>query len=290
MTATVTIGVPVFDGARHLDRALRALRAQTFADVEILVVDNASTDATNDIARAHANEDPRVVVHRNPATIPVMRNFGRALDLASGRYFMWAAADDEWAPGFLAALVAELEADPGAAVAMSGIDHRMDDEPETYEPIRFTGPLDPSRRSHLAVALGQASGSVSYFQYIYGLYRTDFLRRAFPRFPIVVGSDGLFTIQVALGTRFRYVDEVLTTRGQSSRSWVEKYPDDELAPRMQHPARELITVAVAVPYLLRSAVIPLRRKLAAVPVVLAVLALRHGRLALGTFLARFRRA
>jgi glycosyltransferase involved in cell wall biosynthesis len=62
----VTVGLPVYNGAESLDRALGSLCAQTFADLSILVSDNASTDETPRIIASWAERDVRVRVHRQP--------------------------------------------------------------------------------------------------------------------------------------------------------------------------------------------------------------------------------
>jgi len=56
----VSVIVPAFNAANFLGDALSSLRAQTVADIEIIVVDDGSTDGTSAIARSHAAEDARV--------------------------------------------------------------------------------------------------------------------------------------------------------------------------------------------------------------------------------------
>ena len=58
----VTIGMPVYNGARHLARALDSLLAQTFTDFELVIADNASTDRTGDICKDYAARDARIRV------------------------------------------------------------------------------------------------------------------------------------------------------------------------------------------------------------------------------------
>lgn len=54
------MGLPVYNGERFLARAIDTLLAQTYRDFELLIVDNASTDGTEEICRAYADRDPRV--------------------------------------------------------------------------------------------------------------------------------------------------------------------------------------------------------------------------------------
>ena len=56
----VRIGLPVYNGENYLGQAIESLRSQTFGDFELIISDNASIDATDDIARAAASEDRRI--------------------------------------------------------------------------------------------------------------------------------------------------------------------------------------------------------------------------------------
>jgi glycosyltransferase involved in cell wall biosynthesis len=59
VTPQLSVGVPVFNGERYLAEALTALRDQDLPDIEVIVSDNASTDATPDIVRSFVDDDPR---------------------------------------------------------------------------------------------------------------------------------------------------------------------------------------------------------------------------------------
>src|SRR4051794_25259685 len=114
----VSIGLPVYNGEAFLAEAVESLLAQTFTDFEILLVDNASTDRTQEICRAFAARDPRVKYHRNETNIGGGPNWNRAYDLtpSDSTYFKWAAHDDRHAPDFLARCVEALDRDPGLAL------------------------------------------------------------------------------------------------------------------------------------------------------------------------------
>ena len=90
----VSIGIPVFNGERFINQALDALRAQTYDNLELVISDNASTDSTGEICREYASKDRRIKYFRNPVNVGLYENFRRVVTLATGEYFMWAAADD----------------------------------------------------------------------------------------------------------------------------------------------------------------------------------------------------
>ncbi|MDA1264787.1 MAG: glycosyltransferase family A protein [Planctomycetota bacterium] len=101
----VTVGLPVFNGERYLRGALEANLAQTFEDFELLVCDNASTDATSEILREFAARDPRVRVHRHDENLGAAGNYNSAVALARGTYFRWTPHDDLVAPTHLERLM-----------------------------------------------------------------------------------------------------------------------------------------------------------------------------------------
>lgn len=61
--ARVSIGLPVFNGERYIEAAIRSILAQTNLDFELLISDNASVDRTEEISRGYAATDSRVRYH-----------------------------------------------------------------------------------------------------------------------------------------------------------------------------------------------------------------------------------
>ena len=113
----VSIGLPVFNGARFLAEALSALLDQTFADFELIISDNGSTDETEKICQAYVERDPRVSYHRSPRNRGISWNYRRVFELSSGTYFKWATYDDVCAPEFIARCVHILDRDPRVVLA-----------------------------------------------------------------------------------------------------------------------------------------------------------------------------
>src|SRR5213076_1335599 len=71
---TVSIGLPVFNGEKYLDEALRSILAQSFRDFELIICDNASTDQTRAICEGYAAIDPRIRYYRSENHIGGGRN------------------------------------------------------------------------------------------------------------------------------------------------------------------------------------------------------------------------
>jgi glycosyltransferase involved in cell wall biosynthesis len=110
----LTIGIPSYQSAAFIGEAISSALSQDFADLEVLVVDDASTDGTLDVVAGF--DDPRLRVLRNEHNIGPGRNWNRVLEEARGRYVKIMGGDDVLLPGSLAAQVAVMEADPGVVL------------------------------------------------------------------------------------------------------------------------------------------------------------------------------
>jgi glycosyltransferase involved in cell wall biosynthesis len=94
MGRRVSVCVPIFNGASHLQECLQSVAAQTFRDIEILVVDDASTDDSLEIARVFAQADDRVRVEVNVTNRGLVGNWNRCLELARGTWIKFVFQDD----------------------------------------------------------------------------------------------------------------------------------------------------------------------------------------------------
>lgn len=254
----VSIGLPVFNGEKYLARALQSLLAQDWPATEIIVSDNASTDGSLAIAEAFAARDSRVRLLRSSTNAGFEANFARVLDAATGSFFMWAACDDWWSPRFVSAMAAALEAAPSAAVAMSAVE-RVDETGLVVDVVRFRGRDDPSRMTAWQLAMRLAGGR-PYHLFVYGLYRTSFIRRAFTGFAPVVAADRLLVCRVAMAGRFVYVDEVLHRRLIRAASLRERYPDEQVGRAWRRASARWRLALAAGPYLWSSPVMPASRR------------------------------
>lgn len=111
-TPILSVGMPVYNGAKWIEDAIESILEQSFGDFELIIADNASTDDTERICRSFAGRDARVRYHRNSSNIGIYRNFDLVFELASGKYFKWAACSDFCLEGFFEKCVAVLDARP----------------------------------------------------------------------------------------------------------------------------------------------------------------------------------
>lgn len=108
MSPMVSLLVPVFNRADLLAPCLDSALAQTMADLEVVVVDGASTDGTWDVCQRYAAADPRVRAFRDAVNTGPVRGWWRCIEEARGTYatFLW--SDDVLQPTFLACTVPAL--------------------------------------------------------------------------------------------------------------------------------------------------------------------------------------
>jgi len=193
-TPLVTVGMPLYNADFHLREALDSILAQDYANFELVISDNASSDATGSICQAYAARDERVTYHRSERNLGAVWNFNRVFELARGEYFMWAAHDDLRAPQYLSSCVAAMEAHPEAVLCCTEIGF-IDEDCKPVEPwtdlngIRPVGETIRARVSAIARA--------RYWWDYYGLIRARVLaqtRRAQP----VWGFDVVVLMELCL--------------------------------------------------------------------------------------------
>jgi glycosyltransferase involved in cell wall biosynthesis len=115
--------VPLYNSERFLAQALDSALAQTFKDLEVIVVDDGSTDGGPALADRYAERHPGVVrvIHQANQGLCNARN--AALAVARGEYLALLDADDVWLPHHLADCIAEFERHPDVALVHADIDH-----------------------------------------------------------------------------------------------------------------------------------------------------------------------
>jgi glycosyltransferase involved in cell wall biosynthesis len=200
----VSVGLPVYNGEAHLAKALDAVAAQDLENFEVIVCDNASTDATGEIARAYAARDGRVRYHRNQRNLGLAGNFNKAFQLSTGRYFKWWAHDDWHPPELLRRTTEVLEANPSAVLCATGV-AIMDDDGEVFEEWRpevdLLTPPAHVRFHRLIWTLGETHP-------LFSVMRADALART-PQYRPFVGGDRVLLAQLILMGGFEGLPDLM---------------------------------------------------------------------------------
>jgi glycosyltransferase involved in cell wall biosynthesis len=197
----VTIGMPVYNGARYLEEAVASLQEQTEGDFILHISDNCSTDETPEICARLANEDPRIRYAKQEVNIGVVRNFESVRRAARSPFFMWAACDDLWDPDFIEESLRLLDRAPSAIGCAVGT--RIIDASGTH--VKTI--LPPDLAATRPVARARAVRQQGHYA-IYGLFRRHLLsmNRGVPE---VVGGDQAFVFGLALRAPFATTQRVL---------------------------------------------------------------------------------
>ena len=227
-TPRVVLGMTLYNNARHLPHALESLLAQTHGDFALLLLDDASNDETEQVARRYVERDARVAYLRHDTRQAMIATWREVAETAARRwpsaeYFGWVSDHDWWHPRWLERLIAELDADPDAVLAYpvtrrvsGGGAEIVKPGPRLFDTVTCAGVR--ARWRHLCRHLVGAGDMV------YGLIRIDALQRA-GVFRPVLRPDRLLIAELTLHGRIRQVPEVLWFRRESGRASVDKQTD-----------------------------------------------------------------
>lgn len=234
----VVIGMPVWNGERFLPEAIESILAQTYGDLELLISDNASTDATAEICCAYAKRDERISYIRQEKNIGAAPNHNEVFRRSSSQYFKWACHDDVLAPEFIHECVRVLDADEdvvvccpatvlinedGSPLRYSPLDKGMVDSYGTVWRVEKNMPLtsaDPADRFAAVLC------NMDWCFEIYGLIRRSALERT-SRMPSYYGGDKVVLADLSLIGRYHLLETPLFYRrchpNQSSSPQTTRY-------------------------------------------------------------------
>ncbi len=203
-TPRLSIALPVYNGERYLAATIEGLLAQSYTDFELILADNASTDATESICRAFAARDRRVRYDRAERNLGAAWNFNRSFDMARGEYFKWAAHDDLHHPLFLQRCIEVLDARPEVVLCFTRTEF-IDGEGRHLREYPFPVDVNNASRRQLFTVYATA-GHIMHE--IFGVIR----RQALVGSPLIgsyVGSDVVLVGMLSLKGRFHQVQELL---------------------------------------------------------------------------------
>ena len=278
MNPKLTIGLPVYNGERHLREAIDSILGQSFGDFRVIVADNASTDETAGIVRGYAAQDSRVLYHRNETNIGLAANFNLVFRMSDTPYFRWATSDDVTLPDFLRRCIECLDRERDVVLAYTKTRFIDDDGSalDRRDPGLDLPSDDPAERLRQILEAG------SWVNAVLGVIRSDALAKTGLMPSYSSGDFGLLG-ELCLFGKFREIPECLFLRRLHARSssqhvkeigWMELYWKGRAGPftpplwnRCRH---HLKTIA-------RSA-LPLRTKLSLAGHLLRTMSWRRDRL------------
>jgi len=264
----VSIGLPIYNGANRVTRALGTLLAQTYKNFELIISDNASTDDTESVCRSYAAKDVRIKYIRQKENLGHIGNLYFLLKEAKGEYFMWVADDDWWNEKYIEKLVDALDKNPDYGVAQSSFDRILTDG-SFYERVLFVGDNNITGQGYYEVLKKFLIVGFGMNHYIYGIFRRGLLAK-FVEKPLweCLSWERVFMSEVALSTNFYSVEEVLrysgVRRNKKARPKISyhslRYSGDKKRPIFFMPYAFTRMLWNSFKRCVASRVVPLRRK------------------------------
>lgn len=281
----VSIALPVRDGADTLAPVVESVLAQSHADLELVISDNASTDGTEEICRHFARLDERVVYRRHPVDVGLLDNFRSAAQVARGRYLRWIGDDDTLGPDYAAQVLRAFAEDGRRVLVTTQIGYvgadGIETPPAEYDATRLSSGDPVERLAELLLLL------TSGFELLDPLYGT--MRRELALLPrhIMLREDEVFAARLALAGPWGHVPARLARRRRSEE------PAGGLArrlgvPRWHRHAMDVLQCRELLDVIARSALDPEQRRRARAEVVRVYLRRKRNLLRRGA--ARLERA
>ncbi len=117
----ITVGIPTYNGGKFLSQAIQSVLGQTYHELEILVLDNCSTDDTASIVTEFQNRDSRIKYIRQPLNIGYINNYNSVTRHATGEFVLFFADDDIYDRDYIKLLWEEYDRDPGITISMGSV-------------------------------------------------------------------------------------------------------------------------------------------------------------------------
>jgi glycosyltransferase involved in cell wall biosynthesis len=210
---SVSIGMPVYNSAAWIESAIESLLAQKHRNFELIISDNASTDATLEICERYARADRRIRLLRNATNLGANRNYLAVLRAARADYFKWASSNDLCGNTFLERCLEALLREPDAVLACPR-SWLFDDSPDTAEPYDRDLELLEDDAAERFVLLHNRMGLNNAFN---GVIRRKALMRA-SSMGSYIGADIVLMSELALLGKFLLLDDRLFYRRMSPES------------------------------------------------------------------------
>ncbi len=143
----LSVVMPAYNAERYLNRAIDSILNQTFSDLELIIVDDASTDRTWELAKARAAEDARIRVYQNDTNLGVAATTNRGIERASAPLIGRMDADDISVPDRFEKQMRTFAANPHYAVLGTYASHTNEDEQVLS--LSATGPASEQEYNEL---------------------------------------------------------------------------------------------------------------------------------------------
>ena len=237
-TPLVSVIMSIYNSHQTIIRAVDSIICQTYQNIEIIIIDDASEDCSVDIIKEYIDKDNRIQIHTQKKNIGIHRNFNFLLSKAKGEYFAWAAVDDYLDNDFMGKNLKILESDKSVVSSVGkiipyGVDSLEIDSTlvDTSVFPKFLKNFIKSGRRRKMIDAGPVSGNMNYkirtfFEITkslgrwYGVHRTEQLKKCIIEKPFINVEVSVFLNLLRLGdfheessTTLYEFDEGISSRG-----------------------------------------------------------------------------
>jgi glycosyltransferase involved in cell wall biosynthesis len=224
----VSVGLPTRNGAERLERVIGSVLDQDHERIQLVICDNASTDGTEELCRALAKDDDRILYHRQPENVGLFGNFIAASRLAQGDFFRWVSDDDWLEPSCVSRSLQAFAEDERLFLVTTQISYTGADGVTATGEYNGTGLRSDDPVERFTEMLRMLNESHLLIDPLYGLFRREPLIAIRRR--NMLREDEVFATKLALAGPWGHVPEVL-----GHRNWKHETPSI-IARRLDVPA------------------------------------------------------
>jgi len=223
----VSIGVPVYNGQEYIGRALKSLSLQDYPNIEIIISNNFSSDNTINIIKKYSNNMNKIRIYTQRKNIGIQKNFKFVLEKSLGKYFFWAADDDQWTHNYVSKCVDIMEKNKNISVVQS--DTLLFREGELPSENSYLLRFDHSLSKKSVFKLISIIFRKKYNYFFIGIFVKDDLVRAYKNLPKSISSAERFLLLqlVSSGKKIETTYDCNYVRQLSKKDLFEKYENEQ---------------------------------------------------------------
>ena len=117
----VSLGIPVYNESLFLKDTIDSLLSQSYSNLEIIAIDNCSSDNSYEILKRYSEKDERLKVYRNDINIGLSNNFNLLVEKSTGEYFCWIGAHDIYDKFYIEKLLNKIIHSENSSVVFSNV-------------------------------------------------------------------------------------------------------------------------------------------------------------------------
>ena len=223
----VSLGIPIYNESLFLKDTIESLLNQSYTNLEIIAIDNCSSDNSYDILKKYSEKDRRLKVFRNDMNIGLSNNFNLLIKKSEGKYFSWIGAHDVYDKFYVEKLLSKIIKDDKTSVVFSNVSNIRSNNEIIIEKKDTGFELIHNSKFIRLLKLPWAikgSGDI-----VMGMFEMEKLKKTDLFSKSVLWADVFLVYQLATIGKIKRVDEVLRSRRYFREdefnfdSWESKY-------------------------------------------------------------------